>query len=383
MRCRRSRRGARGPRGGRSSAEKQVGAHRIYPLAGRPVGGAARKPDSLAPRPQGGKRALAVAVLTSSPFLAGCAGIQSALDPAGVEADAVAALFWVMVAGAAVIWLAVMGVLYYATRRDRVVHSETFAGRVILWAGAILPTLILTALLAYGLSMMPRLRPWDARAAEDAPLRIEVVGEQFWWRVTYHRDGMEPVVSANEIRMPVGERVTFTLRSADVIHAFWIPSLGGKMDMIPGRENTLTLEATKAGIYRGPCAEFCGSSHALMALAAVVMETGAFDEWLARQAEPSPGVGENEAGRAAFLANGCGACHAVAGTEANGTIGPDLSHLGSRVTLGAGIVENSKAGIGRFIAETDHVKPGVRMPAYRALPDEEIDAIAGWLKGLE
>lgn len=347
--------------------------------AGRPKGGTARRSSGLAPRAQGRKRA--VATLTTPGLVSGCAGIQSALDPAGVEAEAVAGLFWIMLAGAVLIWTAVMAVLVHAGRRQRKVYSQAFAGRVILWAGAIVPTLILAALLAYGLSLMPRLRPWNAEAAADAPLRIEVVGEQFWWRVTYHRRGMNPVVSANEIRLPVGERVAFTLGSADVIHSFWIPSLGGKMDMIPGRENTLTLEAAKPGTYRGPCAEFCGPSHALMALAAVAMVPVEFDAWLAREAEPSPGIGG--AGEAAFLANGCGACHAVNGTEAGGTVGPDLSHLGSRVTLGAGILPNTQATIARFIAETGRIKPGVRMPAYHALPAEEIETIAAWLKGLE
>lgn len=314
---------------------------------------------------------------------AGCSGIQSALDPAGTEAQSVATLFWVMTAGGAVIWLAVMGLFVYATRWRKGPHSEASAGRVIFWGGVVFPVVTLTALLAYGLSMMPALRPWNQTAAADAPLRIEVVGEQFWWRVTYFRQGQPPVVSANEIRLPVGERVAFTLKSADVIHSFWIPALGGKMDMIPGRDNALTLQATKPGTYRGPCAEFCGTSHALMALAAVAMEPAGFEAWLAAKAQPSPGVEANQPGRAAFMANGCAACHSVSGTEAVGTVGPDLSHLGGRVTLGAGILANDAAGIARFIAHVEAIKPGARMPGYAALPQADIDAIAAWLKGLE
>ncbi|WP_099867642.1 cytochrome c oxidase subunit II [Pararhizobium haloflavum] len=313
-------------------------------------------------------------------LLSGCAGVQSALDPAGTEAEAVATLFWVMVAGGTLIWIAVMGGFYYATRIKREPHSERAAGRLILWGGAVFPVVVLTLLLAYGLSLMPKLRPWTA-VAEEPALRIEVTGEQFWWRVTYHRAGEDPVVAANEIRLPVGERVVFTLKSADVVHSFWIPSLGGKMDMIPGRDNTLTLEATRTGIYRSPCAEFCGSSHALMVFSTVVMEPDAFDDWLAREARPSPGAKAD--GLDAFLRNGCQACHAITGTEANGVIGPDLSHVGSRDTLGAGILQNEIDSYVALIRRPDVIKPGIRMPGFHGLPDEEIETIARYLKGLE
>ena len=285
-----------------------------------------------------------------------------------------------MVIGGAVIWAAVMAALIYATRIRTHAHSERTASRVILWAGVAFPVTVLTVLLAYGLWMMPSVRPWSAMA-EEPDLRIEVVGEQFWWRVTYHRPGEEPVVSANEIRLPAGERVVFSLTSADVIHSFWIPALGGKMDMIPGRENTLTLEATRPGVYRGPCTEFCGSSDALMAFAAVVMEPAAFDRWLAREGEPSPDA-EAE-GLDAFLSNGCDACHRVAGTEAQGTVGPDLSHVGSRETLGAGILPNEIASYVALIESPEVVKPGIRMPSFHGLPDTEIEEIARYLKGLE
>jgi cytochrome c oxidase subunit 2 len=311
----------------------------------------------------------------------GCSGIQSTLDPAGTEAEAVAHLFWVMLVGAVLIWLAVMAGFFYASRHKRRVHSEETASRLILWGGAVFPVVVLTALLVYGLALMPQLRPWNVDVSADAPLRIEVVGEQFWWRVIYHRPGEEPVVSANEVRLPVGERVAFTLKSADVVHAFWIPTLGGKMDMIPGRENTLSLQATRAGIYRGPCVEFCGTSHALMAFAAVAMEPADFDAWLALEAVPSEAA--TAPGLDAFLANGCHSCHAINGTEAAGTVGPDLSHIGSRQTIGAGILPNTEETIARMIREPDVVKPGIRMPAFHALPDDEITRIAAYLKGLE
>jgi cytochrome c oxidase subunit 2 len=241
--------------------------------------------------------------------------------------------------------------------------------------------LVLAALLGYAFWLMPALRPLPDPAAASTALRIEVTGEQFWWRVSYRRgETGAPVASANEIRLPVGERVEFVLTSSDVIHSFWIPSLGGKMDMIPGRTNRLSLKATKPGMFRGPCAEYCGTSHALMAFTAVAMPPADFEAWLAQKSASSPGAAGP--GLAAFLGNGCGACHAVKGTDARGVIGPDLSHIGSRETLGAGILPNTEAELARFIARPAAFKPAARMPGYAMLPDEELRTIAAWLKGL-
>lgn len=313
-------------------------------------------------------------------FAGGCSELPTALAPHGVEAHSVAQLFWAMAAGGALIWLAVVGTLVYAARRNRKTYSQAAAGRIVLWAGAVAPSVLLTILLAYALALMPGLRPLAASDGEDR-LHIEVIGEQFWWRVIYHPPDGEPVVSANEVRLPVGQRVTFSLKSTDVIHSFWIPPLGGKMDMVPGRTNTFSLEATKAGVFRGPCTEFCGPSHAQMAFAAVAMKPDAFDRWLADEAAEASEAADP--GLDAFLANGCGACHTIRGTEADGTVGPDLTHLASRRTLAAGALPNTEEAIARFIAEPDEVKPGVGMPAFRMLPQGQIEAIAAYLAGLE
>ncbi|MGE4253103.1 MAG: c-type cytochrome, partial [Parvibaculaceae bacterium] len=203
----------------------------------------------------------------------------------------------------------------------------------------------------------------------------------FWWRVMYHPPGGAPVVDANEIRLPVGERVELTLKSEDVIHSFWIPALGGKMDMIPGRANRLSLLATRPGIFRGPCAEYCGTSHALMAIVAVAMEKEAFHAWLAARVRTPPRVAA--AGADLFQRHGCGACHRIAGTEARGTIGPDLSYVGARHTLGAGLLPNSEEAMVRFITRPQDIKPGQHMPAFDMLADADIRAIAAYLRGLE
>jgi cytochrome c oxidase subunit 2 len=312
-------------------------------------------------------------------IVSGCSGIQSALDPTGVEAERIATLFWVMTGGAVAIWLAVVTILLYALRRRRQIYSDKAASSLIFWAGAVFPTVTLLVLLGYALWLMPGLRPF-AQAAKST-LMIEVTGKQFWWQVVYRPAGGPPVVSANEIRLPLSQRVELSLKSDDVIHSFWIPSLGGKMDMLPGRTNRLSLQATKAGIYRGPCAEYCGTSHARMAFSVITMPTAEFERWLAGQAMPSARTADEGSGL--FVKSGCGACHTVNGTEAQGTIGPDLSHLGSRQTVAAGVLANSEESIARFIARPDAIKPGSKMPSFDMLPPDEIRAIAAWLKGLE
>ncbi|RWJ04864.1 MAG: cytochrome c oxidase subunit II [Mesorhizobium sp.] len=312
--------------------------------------------------------------------LTGCSGVQSALDPAGAEAGSIATLFWVMAVVGAAIWTAVTATLLCASRERRRLHSEAAAGHLILWGGAIFPSVILVVLLGYAVWLIPDIRPWSQ--GERGGLRIEVVGEQYWWRVKYLPAGGGPAVeSANEVRLPVGERVDFTLQSADVIHSFWIPSLGGKMDMVPGRVNRLSLKATKSGTYRGACAEFCGTSHALMAFTVLAMEPADFSSWLARRASPSENA--TAPGYETFTAQGCAACHAVRGTDADGRIGPDLSHVGSRATIAAGILKNDESAIARFVSEPDVVKPGALMPAFGMLPTKDIAEIAAYLEGLQ
>lgn len=319
--------------------------------------------------------------LLAPTVLASCAGVQSAIDPAGDEATRVATLFWVMTVGGLLIWAAVVVLSLYASRWKRDPISDAAAGRIILWAGVAFPVTVLSALLVYALWLMPSLRPFAGN--EEAGLRVEIIGSQFWWRVVYRRDGAEPVVSANEVRLPVGERVEFSLQSADMIHSFWIPALGGKMDLIPGRTNRLSLLATKAGTYRGQCAEFCGTSHALMAFSAVAMEPDAFEAWLDARRRPSAGADAQGAGSALFMREGCGSCHTVAGTPAAGTAGPDLSHIGSRLTIGAGLLANDAEALARFTAHSASLKAGSQMPAYLGLSEDELSDIAAWLERLQ
>ncbi|MDF2639478.1 MAG: cytochrome c oxidase subunit [Novosphingobium lindaniclasticum] len=313
----------------------------------------------------GGVLAVSALVLT------GCNRHQSALAPFGLEARSTLGLTVVLTVGAAAIALAVAAIYVAAARAPEGRLSHKGGMRLVLWLGAIIPTVVLTALLLWAL---PAMRPLPAEAGD---LRIRVEGEQFWWRVAYRPPGAPPLFSANEVRLPVGRTVVFELAATDVVHSFWIPGLAGKMDMIPGRTNRLVVKADKPGTYRGVCAEFCGLSHALMAFDVIAMEPAAFDAWLvaARTAPPRP----QDRGAALFAREGCASCHAVAD---NGTrdIGPDLTGFGERLTLGAGILAPTPENTAAFIRDPHRFKPGARMPAYAHLSEDEALALARWLK---
>jgi cytochrome c oxidase subunit II len=322
--------------------------------------------------------AVAIEVTAGAPL--GCSGEQSALEPGGQQAETLARLFWWMTAGAGVIWLAVIGVALYTTFTPA---RQDLSGprRIIVWGGVIIPTAVLTALLCYGLALLP---DFLAPAAPGSR-RITVSAEQYWWRVRYVSDGGGPAELANEVHLPVGEEVEFSLESRDVIHSFWIPSLAGKVDMIPGRRTRLRLLPTRVGQYRGACAEYCGASHALMSFVVVVEARVAFERWLTAQAGPArvPHQPLEQQGRDVLLANGCGACHTLRGTAADGTIGPDLTHVGGRRSLVAGVLPSHAAGFGRWLAATEEIKPGVHMPAFGMLPAPDLLALAAYLESLQ
>lgn len=300
---------------------------------------------------------------------------QSALDPAGTAAERIAELFGWMAAGAVVIWLAVVILFLYTLSRERQ-HSPRAASALIVGGGVIFPIVVLTGVLMVALSLLP-----DLLARPPGAQQISISGEQWWWRVRYRLPDGEHVELANEIRLPLGEPVDVIVESRDVIHSFWIPSLAGKIDMIPGRRNRLTLEATRPGTFRGVCAEYCGTSHALMRLDAVVLDRDAFRAWLGQQRRPA--LVTRSRGLDLFLANGCSACHTIRGTPAAGVIGPDLTHVGSRQRLGAGILTNDPHSLGQWIRAPQAIKPDVLMPSFGMLPPDEVRDMAAYLKSLQ
>ncbi len=310
-------------------------------------------------------------------MLGGCNDIQSALDVFGAEARQVRHITILLTIGAIVIFATVVALYIRAVRAPEGRMSHAAGMRMVLWVGAVGPAVILCALLIYAL---PAMRP---RASEPGDLVIAVEGEQFWWRVDYRASGAAPLVSANEVRVPVGRTVVFELTASDVIHSFWIPGLGGKMDMIPGRTNRLVVRAEKAGRFRGVCAEFCGLSHALMAFDVIAMPPADFDRWLEAGRGASQAAATDMRGRALFDGQGCGGCHAIRGTAHDGTIGPDLSRFGERLTLGAGILPPTPDKVADFIRNPQKYKSGARMPAYPQMSEADARAIADYLKALK
>lgn len=304
-------------------------------------------------------------------FLPGCVSRQSALHPAGKDAADLAQLFWAMAAGGAAIWVIVMGCALYAVLGKRKPRGERFADRFILIGGVVFPTVVLAALLIFGLRLLPDWRD------EDAPtLRVHVAALQYWWRFTYETPDRGLVETANEVHLPLGAEVEFVVTSPDMIHSFWIPALGGKMDAIPGRTNVIRLTPTATGTYRGVCAEYCGLSHALMAFVVVIHPPEDFAAWLAAEARPA------SVDVAPFARAGCIACHTIRGVAELARTGPDLTHLAARPTIAAGTLPMDAPSMRRWLVATDEVKPGVLMPAYGMLPEHEIDALVAALMEL-
>ena len=306
---------------------------------------------------------------------------QSMLNTAGRDATEIAAVFWWMTGGAVLIWVGVTVLILYASAQSRRTQvAEGSAHRLIVIAGVVTPAVVLTVLLIWGLQPLARGQAVLAEAGED--LLIEVEGEQWWWRVRYISPDGAHIETANELRLPRDARIRVRLSSDNVIHSFWIPSLAGKVDMIPGRTTQLMLEPTRTGTFRGVCAEYCGTSHAAMAFVVQVLPADEFDAWLKAQAAPARTTEAQTFGQQAFAAHGCAACHSVRGTPALGRIGPDLTHLGSRLSLAAGALSNDASSLARWIRDPQRIKPDALMPAYGMLGEEQLQALVSYVGGL-
>jgi cytochrome c oxidase subunit II len=308
--------------------------------------------------------------------LAGCMAEheQSMLHPAGPAAAKVAMLWWVLFAICTGVFLVTLGLLAAALLvRD---NPERRPGnRFITVSGIIIPGVILMVILVYSLDATVMLKSSET---QGAPIRV--IGHKWWWEVHYD-DGA--IISANEIHVPVGRPIRFELRSNDVVHSFWVPNFGGKMDMLPEHDNHFWLQADRTGRFRGQCAEYCGGPHALMAFPFVVMEEDEFERWLEvnRQDAPEPTTPHLQRGKEIFFQAACQNCHAIKGTAAHGRIGPDLTHMGSRLTLGAGIIPNDREHLAAWIRDPQVFKWGNLMP-HSTLSDEDIETLTDYLLSL-
>jgi cytochrome c oxidase subunit II len=335
-----------------------------------------------------GRGRLAAAALALS--TTGCAGIQSAVDPRGPQAAEIAWLWWLFLAVSVVVWLAVVaGVGLALFRRDRLVHEgdderdEPGKTRVVVILTAITGAILLVLLLAsiYVGTVTTR-RP----TPDQNPVTIEAIGRQWWWEFRYENEpASRTFVTANEIRIPVGRPVIIKATSFDVIHSFWVPNLHGKIDMVPGRRNVIWFQADEPGIYRGQCAEFCGLQHAKMAFMVVAEPEDDYNAWVeayTRPAPPRPPGEAMSAGEQVFLEAQCSLCHTVRGTGAWGQVGPDLTRIGSRRTLAAGTMPNTRGHMGGWILDPQHIKPGNFMPPTPLTP-ERLQALLDYLESLK
>ena len=299
---------------------------------------------------------------------------QTALVGAGTGAEMTLVLTVVMTVAAAVIFVAVMGVAWWAWRRETSVRPWW------VWTGGVVVPVITLALLVVGSSLTLA----AIGEVDEEPAVIEVTGHQYWWDVIHDPRGRS-LRDANEIVLPVDRPVTLRLKSEDVIHSFWVPSISGKMDMIPGRTNALTVTATRIGRFRGQCAEFCGLSHPLMAFEVVVVSTenyAAYLDGLETEARDADTL-QRTRGRDVFIEAGCPACHAIRGVAEGARIGPDLTRVGGRASLGAGMWAMNVGNLAGWIADVQDMKPGAQMPSYNHLSGPDLRAVAHYLESLK
>ncbi len=298
------------------------------------------------------------------------------LDPAGPYAGSITLLSWVLIALAFGVTLIVLVALYVALAGRRETQKKLGGTKAILIGGIAFPVVVLTILLVWGLSLTRQL----SDPIQGDEMRVRVTGEMWWWRVAYlGSDGNAVLHDANELHIPTGRPVVLELESADVIHSFWVPRLSGKLDMIPGRRNLMKIQADRPGVFGGQCAEYCGGPHALMGFTVVAHDPASFARLMqARMTRPAAAA--PAAGAQVFASAGCAACHRIAGSPANGLAGPDLTHVGSRRTLGAGILPNNRGTLMGWIGNSQAIKPNNRMPPYTMLSSEELTALATYLE---
>jgi len=326
------------------------------------------------------------------------------LDPAGPYSAQVTTLSWALFALGVLVTGVVVVALWIAIKGPPRWKAKLGGERAVWIGGVAFPGVVLTVLLIWGLTLTASL----TEPIRGDEMRIRVTGEMWWFRVQYlDADGAVVMEDANEIHIPVDTPVVLELESADVIHSFWVPHLSGKKDMIPGRRTVLRIEADRAGEFGGVCAEYCGGQHALMGFIAVAHEPADWQAWRADRMEtldraaqpvlegskrypgrgdldpngqPSPARYDPRRGYDLFMETGCAACHRIAGSPANGLAGPDLTHVGSRRSLGAGILPNHRGTMIGWIGDSQSIKPGNRMPSYDKLSAEELGHIAAFLE---
>jgi cytochrome c oxidase subunit 2 len=333
-------------------------------------------------------RPLRLPALTSVLACGGCGTRwQSALDPGGAQAGGLLDLITIFTAVCGVVWLLVMVVTVLTLcRRPAAIEAPLPRDEVTERRSrrAVQAATAATVVMIVGLTLLSFFVTRGLTADDPPALVVRVRGYQWWWEFTYQDPRPDQAFTvANEIHVPVGRPVRFLLEAPDVIHSFWVPSLAGKQDLIPGRSNEITIVADQPGIYRGQCAQFCGLQHAHMAFLVIAEPPDRFADWQAaqRQPAPEPATDEASAGRRIFLARQCAACHTIQGTTASGTLGPDLTHVASRRYIAAGLLPTTRGSLAAWTADPQTLKPGNNMPMV-PLGSDELSAVSAYLASL-
>jgi cytochrome c oxidase subunit 2 len=321
---------------------------------------------------------------------AACTGPQDYMRGANPAAREIASFGWwvliVFCVAAAVVWILLARIALRFDDSNFADHApaEDEKGRPWIWIGGLgIPAVVFFTFFALMFSPM-KASPSHQRATR--PADIHVVGKQWWFEAEYRGTTPDENVRVpTELHVPVGRVVDIELETRDVIHSFWIPKLQGKVDLIPGRVNRVRILANEPGVYRGQCAEFCGVQHAHMRIEIVAEPPDYFDAWLAAQRAPAAepaGAGEVLRGRDVFLGAACALCHTIRGTPAQGLVGPDLTHVGSRARIAGGSFENNTANLAAWITDAQSMKPGAQMPSMRKLSGPELRALVAYLRSL-
>jgi cytochrome c oxidase subunit 2 len=329
------------------------------------------------------KRAVLVLLAVAALSLPACgSGSPSTLDPKGPGASRIAGLWWFMlwVSAAVVVVVTVLLIVGILPRRgSRSLSDEAprWAGGMVLLGGVVIPVIVLAILWALTLHDISAL----SQPSRPARLTVDVIGHQWWWEVRYPA---QRIVTANDIHIPAGQPVQIRLSSIDVNHSFWVPQLTGKTDLIPGRTNTMWIQADRPGVYRGQCAEYCGVQHANMIFYVVADSAATFRRWVVteRRVPPVPTDPLLARGRVVFETSACAGCHTIQGTTATGVFGPNLTHIGGRLSIGAGTVPNTRDNLGGWIIDAQSIKPGSRMPPVQLDP-KELQALIAYLESLK
>ena len=315
--------------------------------------------------------------------LSGCGGDEDTLHAHSGAQSSIVHLWWVMFGAACVGFGVVVFLLFLGwTRRHRETISEDGAERkatvLVVVLGIVIPVAVLSMLFVW--SDIFVVRSIAAPGPGSTSLTVDVIGHQWWWEVRYPGTA---AVTANEIHIPTNTRVRVVGTTADVIHSFWVPELNRKIDLIPGRTNTVLLDATTPGVFRGQCSEFCGLQHAHMTVEVVVERPAAFRTWLANMAKPAraPTTAVGQHGRSIFLSDSCASCHQIRGTAAHGDVGPDLTHLATRTTLAALTIPNQPRSLRAWIKDPQSIKPGAKMPSV-PLSNVQLTALTAYLDSL-